>query len=245
MLRTLLVGGLIAVLASTGSAQWLENGSFNDWNTTYSTDDIPNWTVDSDEPFAHQSGIYFTLSEISAIDGAMVLLTTDPNPGIFGMTDVTKLISDPFLVTGEKKTIEFNYIYITGQTEAEAAAGHIDPFEVAVVRASDGIPLYLETMATAADDLVHSTVDYGPLPGPNNRQTEGSWIHHHFSLLPFAGETVNLVFTISDAPGSLVNSGVVIDEVEQTPEPATLALFGLGLAGLGLAVRARRRRRAA
>jgi PEP-CTERM motif len=245
MLRTLLVVALIVAIAPVGSAQFLENGSFNNYNSTYSTDDIPHWTVDSDEPFSDQAGIYFTLSEIHAIDGAMVLLTNAPNGGVFGLTDVTKLISDPFLVTADRKWIEFHYVYVTGQSAAEAAAGQTDPFEVALVNTGTGLPVYLETVATAADDLVHSTVDYGPLPGDNNRQTAGGWIHHKFSLLPYNGQTVNLVFTISDTPTSMVNSGVVLDNIRQTPEPGTFLLFGLGLAGVGLAVRARRRRRAA
>ena len=242
MLRTLLVGGLIVSLASVGSAQLLQNGSFNNYTSTYSTNNIPNWTVETDEPFTDQSGIYFTLSQIHALDGGMVLLTNAPNGGVNGPTDVTRLISDPFDVSGEWKTIEFNYIYITGESENDT---YTDPFEVSLYLESDDSLLYTETIATAADsDLVHSTVNYGPLPGSSNRQSPGGWTHHSFSMLPWSGQEVYLVFTISDAGDDVVNSGVVLDGVEQTPEPGTIALFGLGLAGLGLAVRARRRRRA-
>jgi hypothetical protein len=241
-MRTLPIVVAVAALAVGASASEIPNAKFNQFVSTFSTNNIPHWTVGTDEAFSAQSGVYFVVDGINALSGAMVLLTTAPNGGgSNGSTDVTTLSSEPFVVDNFR--IEFQYVYVTGESAAGAAAGYTDPFSVSIVRTSDSAVLFNSTVATAADTLLASTVNLaGILPGSSNRQTTKLWTRYGINSIGFIGDEVRIVFRIEDAGDDQVNSGVFLENVEQLPEPGALVLFGLGAAGLGAQVWRRRRR---
>ena len=180
MKRTMLVALCVAVFSTVASAGFIQNGRFDNYTTTFETRNIPNWTVSITEPpeqFREQSGVFFTVSNVIAPNSAMILLGTggrQPGP------DTTTMTSDPFLINQIR--IEFQYIYATVQTAAEAAAGYLDPLTVTITSTMGNGILYQQTLATAADaDLVPGDISYGVLthaPGrPKIRQTaDWEWV---------------------------------------------------------------------
>ncbi len=196
-------------------------------------------------PDSAQSGVFYVVGDVFADTGEMVLLSTWPDRAVteprLGPVDITKLTSDPFLVTGDHKWIEFSYVFLT----QEPTDGMGDVFQVSLIRASDEAILYDEFIATALDsDLIMSPAISGVAPfdesgGNTNRQSDG-WQHWKYDMSALSGETVRIVFTVSDVGDDVYNSGVLLENVLQTPEPATFVFFGLGALGLGYVVRRRR-----
>jgi len=254
MMRTLPVALLVVVLATAANAAYLQNGTFDEAGPptypTYETTEIPHWTVSSDEslllPDSAQSGVFYVVGDVFADTEEMVLLSTwpdrEPTEPRLGPVDITQMTSDPFLVSGDHKWIEFSYVFLT----QEPLDGQADVFQVSLIRASDEAILYDEFIATALDsDLIDSpaisdVAAFVEEDGRNNRQSDG-WQHWKYDMSALAGETVRLVFTVSDVGDDVYNSGVLLENVLQTPEPATFVFFGLGALGLGYAVRRRRR----
>jgi hypothetical protein len=253
MMRTLTVALLVLLFAATAQPEYLKNGNFDDagpplYETSFTTE-IPNWTVTSDEsllltdPQSAQAGVFYVFGDVSADTDEMVLITNWPNredfePRFFD-TDFTKLTSDPFLVTGDHGRIEFDYVYVT--QEPGTADRESDPFEVSLIRASDESILATWFIVDAFDpSLGFGGISGYPFQGATTRQSS-DWTHYKIDILPWSGETVRLVFTISDTGDDILNSGVLLENVAQTPEPATFVAFGLGALGLGYLVRRRRR----
>lgn len=243
MKRTALVALCVVFSFSAAQAAVLQNGSFNNFVTTFETTNIPNWTVTTNPPFIDQSGVFFSVDGVKAQGGAMVLLTTgskprDPAP------DVTTMTSDPFRVFQIR--LEFQYVYATKQTESEALAGQDDPFTVTITRTSDNMVLYNQVIDSAANsDLVSSNISYGALTQgtgrPKLRQTE-DWQWVVIDSSNWVGEEVTIAFTIQDALVDTLASGVFLDNVRNLPEPGSIVLFGLFGAGAGFAAWRRRRR---
>jgi hypothetical protein len=68
--------------------------------------------------------------------------------------------------------------------------------------------------------------------------TTGSWDYYSFTATGDAGSTL---LTLATDPGNTTNGNLIVDDamVEAVPEPATMAVLGLGLAAIG-----RRRKKA-
>ena len=115
---------------------------------------------------------------------------------------------------------------------------------MSLIRASD--ELILETWLIT-DAFDPNLIDDGDISGYPFEEDDGrttrqspDWKHHKIDILHWSGEIVKVVFTISDTGDDLVTSGVLLENVEQLPEPSTIVIFGLGALGLGYAVRRRR-----
>jgi hypothetical protein len=242
MKRTTLVALCVVVFATAAQADFIKNGRFDSYITTFETRNIPNWTVGITEPpeqFRDQSGVFFVVDGVVAPNSAMILLGTGGRqPG----ADVTTLTSDPFLVNQIR--LEFQYVFATVQTLAESSL-RPDDFSVTVTRTSDNAILYNATIASATDtDLVSSNISYGVLTRaagrPNLRQTpDWEWVIIDSSS--WVGDTVTVTFTVRDVFDDIWNSGVFLDNVRNIPEPGSIVLVGLFGAGIGFTAWKRRR----
>ena len=89
------------------------------------------------------------------------------------------------------------------------------------------------------------TYQFVPPPNPGNTGVTGSVLTINLASTPWAsGSTAALHIDFNDVSLAAASSTFTLDEVAvtATPEPATLAIGGIGLALLGLVGRLRRRR---
>jgi hypothetical protein len=242
MKRTIMVALVVACAATAANAGYIQNGSFTKWTSTYYTSSIPDWTVTwSEQPFfRYQSGIFFTVDGVvPTYGGTMAVISTDGYRD--NSPDSTTLTSAPFKVIQDR--IEFQYVYATQQTAAEAASGYLDPFSVTITRTSDSAVLYSGVIEDASGDLVSGNINFPAIQGPGVRQTR-TWEWVVIDSESWIGDEVTIAFNVTDAMGSVGDTGVFLDNVRNIPEPATTALFALGVLGVGgLAIVRRRRAR--
>ena len=239
--------GLVAVLlvAPAALGDVIPNGDFSNTPETFFTTNIPNWSVVTTEvPFTDQVGIFFTFDGVLAQGSAMALIATSPSV----RDTATAIISDPFVVgsdVGLHQYLRFDYRYVSGHSLDQARAGSLDPFTVSIVNLSDPGGDFTKRVHDGSDPtMVDSVTDFGPLPSSTIDRIMPAWGFATVNLRDFVGDTVQVVFIINDSGATGGNSGVFIDNVQLTPEPGTMALFGLGLAGLGFAIQRRRSARA-
>ena len=164
------------------------------------------------------SGINYSLNGNAGIGDMTVVFDTDtslitsPAPGVVGYSGLTGNITISGVGSGT-----FDAAYVFDNQEAEAVGFGI---------ASD---LYDLFVSGAGLDSYDMTTPFGPVLATSDQIFLSQWIDVSTSL-------GTLSVTSADS-GSFV---ATIPVTPSVPEPATLGLLGLGLAGIGFARRTRK-----
>lgn len=262
MRKPWIAAALVAAFATTAQAGFVDipNGNFEDDGQppgSY-TQAVSNWTISFNQttptapnspPVNHQSGIFTSFSGFSPTSGDNFVMLSN-----LGLGTITMAGTTPFLV--DDRNIEFRYVF--GTNDPPGSQG--DQFFVTLDIYSDpgGANLTSSTTLLVADTAtVQSTLGASPFGGggaPITYARNGShgspFTLFKIDTTGFIGSYARLSFVVNNngpAAGTNNNglgvSGVLIDGIILSPEPGTLALFGLGVLGLGGVVMRRRKLR--
>ena len=153
------------------------------------------------------------------------------------------LTSAPFKVNQIR--LEFQYVYATEHTLAEAQAGFVDPFEVTVTSVNSNTILYNAVIDSALNaDLVASDISHGVLThrvGRPKLRDSDDWQWVIIDSSNWVDDVVTITFTVTDSSSDAFNSGIFLENVRNIPEPGSIVLVGIFGAGIGFAAWRRRR----
>ena len=246
----------VSVLAAQAQARevLIPNGSFEDqFPFGGFTQSITSWSTS----FTQDPGstLAFPADQYSGLTTSFGQYITAPDGGFFALLDnlgagTATLSSSVFALTD--RGIGFRYIYLTNDPAGSASN---DGFTVTVDFFGDAagtVPLGSMVVTPGITPVFPGNVGTTPFdsaPTTFNGPVDGDSLHFaYINVESFFNSFARISFTVDNSgPARLTNnngegvSGILLDEVILTPEPGTLALFGLGLAGLGgLALRRRR-----
>jgi hypothetical protein len=253
MLRLTLAALALTGLASVASAAevLIPNGGFEDDGATPPggfTQTISNWTVTFvGAPSSNQySGLFNSYGLYVAPQGSTFALLNNLGEGTAVLTSSVFALTD--------RQVQFRYVYLTNDPPDSATQ---DGFTVVIEFFADAagtMPIGLLTMnpnttPVAPTDVGSPPFDTAPVTygGP---LTPNDFALMNINVESFFGNFARISFAIdNNGPGPGTEngngvSGILLDDVLLTPEPGTLALFGLGALGLGGVAWRRRRRRA-
>jgi hypothetical protein len=244
-----------ALLALGGSALAdlvpVPNGSFeNDGqqNPPF-TQNISDWTVSfqsSSTPsnVGEVSGIFTTLGNYVATQGSTFVSINN-----LGAGEVNLFNTNPFFLA--QRTVQFDFAYITN-----------DPIGTSTL---DDFRVVIDIFDTVTQNNLLGSVTYVVQVGSNYNTTISSSPYNTnggqvFSSDPATNYTTvfipipqffqnyaRITFIVDNAGPAAGNnngagvSGVLLDNILLSPEPSSMALFGLGILGLGGLIRRRRR----
>ncbi|EAQ97786.2 NF038132 family protein [Congregibacter litoralis] len=210
---------------------------------------------DGDVTSSPQGGDYDFVTTDGGIVGA-------PNLGVGGETNGSVFQTDIFsAMAGDLLDFYFNFVTADGSSEFSdyAWARLLNPdltesallFTARTVTIGStvpgfGLPAISATITPASADIIDNATDWSPLGSDSGTCFDlgcGStgWIRSEFEIAS-AGNYL-LEFGVTNISDDVVNTGLAYDGItvggepieppSDVPAPATLALFGLGLAGLG------------
>ena len=213
--------------------------SFTSWTVSFSSDNVST----PSGPTSQQSGIFSTFSNYTATDGSTFA-------GIFNLGSGTVSFSSTSVFLFAQRDLTFDFAFLSNDT----IGGGNDQFRVVVDFFTDAT----ESVSTGSvTTIVNAQSNFAGITGsapfnptnatfadlsPTNYQTLTIQMPQFY--LNYARITF-IIDNSGPAQGTgngLGVTGLFLDNVVLTPEPSTIALFGLGLLGLG-AVALRRRKK--
>jgi hypothetical protein len=234
----------------------LSNGSFEQNGTPGFTQTINNWSVafsgtQSTALTGQQSGLFSSYGKFNATNvpnGSVFVLLTNTGSGTVTMTSSAAAGAPNFAVVD--RALQFRYAYMTNDPPAGGARDqfrvHVDFFASATSTTVIGS---IDRLIADQGTLTDSNVGVSPFGGVNNnapatyndatRTGTNTFNLVSLDISQFFGTFARVSFIVDNggpAPGAtngLGVSGIVLDQVVLNPEPSTIALFALGVAGLG------------
>lgn len=211
--------------------------SITDWTVSFSSSSTPS-------NVGEVSGIFTTLGNYVATQGSTFIGINN-----LGAGEVNLFNTNPFFLA--QRTVQFDFAYITNDPIGSST---LDDFRVVI-----------DIFDTVTQNNLLGSLTYDVAIGSNYNTTISSTPYNTnggsvFSSVPATNyQTVfipipqwfqnyaRITFIVDNAGTAGGNnngagvSGVLLDNIVLSPEPSTMALFGLGILGLGGLIRRRRK----
>jgi hypothetical protein len=246
MLKTALAAVAVAALAGPAFAidLLLPNGSFETASSVNAFGAITSWTTTSNPNSTVASGVFTSYAGFTPSNGSNMAVLTNS-----GSTVMQIVTSSPMQLLGQP-FLNFNFAFLTTDATSTALASR-DQFVVLINYFSDsGGTSQLGTTQSVTINTGNRFAT-GNTPGtPFNtnvngasplRTTAGPLGYYVVPINMTSAPYATFTFFLDNLGSGTGTSAVLLDQVYITPEPGTLALFGLGALGLGGIVLRRRR----